>query len=341
MNSILENQTDSGLRKAAVLAASLDRDLADTLLEQLTEEQARHVRRLMVEMDDIDPSEQRRVIDEFSRAGATAPPSQPADGKSTGAELAGVELAGRLAAESREQPASLPEHSQPFLFLQDAEGAKLARVLEKERPQTIALVLSHLPSDRASRVLAGFPDDLQAEVVRRLVDLEETDPAILREVEQALQLRLSRQVHMQRRRVAGIEAVEGILAACDGPTSTRILDNPATYDEALAERIGPPVPHFDDLIRLDDGDLSVVFKATQPELALTALIGASETLIARILRRFPEPEAQTIRHKLDYPGPIRLSDVEEARRQIAELARRLAMEGKIRLSGPGEYSVQC
>ena len=173
---------------------------------------------------------------------------------------------------------------------------------------------------------------MKLEVIHRLVDLEETDPEILREVEQALASRLRQQVPMRRRRVAGVRAIEGILRACDGRVAGRIMQTLATHDRNLAEQVGPPALDFDGLTKLDAGALKVVFEAAEPELAMAALIGAPPMLIDRVLRWFPPADARTIRHKLDHPGPIRLSDVENARRQIAELARRLAVEGRIRLS---------
>lgn len=221
--------------------------------------------------------------------------------------------------------------ARPFRFLHEAEGEKLAQVLFAERPQTIALVLSHLPPEQAGGVLSRLQPNLQVDVIRRLVELEETDPEILREVERALQSRLSQQVHMQRRRVAGLKAVTGILEASGDQVAEQILGNLAAYDQPLAERLSLPALKFDDLTQLDDAALAAIFRTAEPELAMTALVGAPPELIDRILGRFAAPEAKTVRHKLDHPGPIRLSDVEAARSQVADLARRLARQGRIQL----------
>jgi flagellar motor switch protein FliG len=163
---------------------------------------------------------------------------------------------------------------------------------------------------------------LQAEVVRRLVDLEETDPVILREVEKALEARLSRQVQMQRRRVAGIGAISGILEESSGDVSMAILDNLAVRDHTLAEQLGPPPLHFDDLEELDDASLAAAFRAVEPPWVMPALLGASPRLIERALSGLPYDQAEEIRSQLQNPGPIRLSDVETARKRIAEIARR-------------------
>jgi flagellar motor switch protein FliG len=311
-----------GLRKAAILVASLDQAAADVILDQLGPEQARQVRRLAVELGDLDQQEQQRVIDEFFRVGPLMPEQCP-----PGIELDDG-LARRLALRPPEEentysePAAGSRANEPFRFLREAEADKLARLLGGERPQTIALVLSHLPPQQAGSVLARLQGALQAEVVRRLVDLEETAPEILREVEEALQSRLSQQVQMQRRRAAGLSAVANILQAADGRTGMQILDNLATHDQALAERLGPQPFSFDELAGADTRVLAALVRSADRGLLLTALIGAAPDLVERVLGEISPAEAQRIRGQLDHPGPLRLRDVEEARQQIARLAQR-------------------
>jgi flagellar motor switch protein FliG len=325
------NPSDQGIRKAAILAASLDRATADAMLEQLAPDEARRLRQAMVDIGRIDPREQRRVIEEFFRCGPGLPEKHSR----------GVELDDRLARKlgsphSPHAPGQSPGmpagKARPFRFLREAEGEKLARVLCGERPQTIALVLSHLPAEQAGGVLGRLQADLQVDVVHRLVELEETDPEILCEVERGLELRLSQQVQMQRRRVAGLKAVSGILEASSDQVAEQILGNLAAHDQPLAEKLRRPALRFDDLAQLDDAALVAIFRAAEPEVAMTALVGAPPELIDRILRQFAVPEAETVRHKLDHPGPLRLSDVEIARQQIADLARRLARQGRIQLT---------
>ncbi len=324
--------TDDGIRKAAILLSSLDRVSADAMLDALAPEQSQRVRQAAMELGPIDPKEQRRVIDEFRGVGPKVPPPQK--------QPPGIELGGRLAERlSRRQqpctagttPREIGVSRRPFEFLEEAETERLARILEEERPQTIALVLSHLPQKRAGSMLARLPGPLQADVIRRLVDLEETDLEILAEVEQALQSRLSEPAPPQRRRVAGLEAVHGILEASEGPLGMQILDNLGAHDRFLAERLAPPPVRFDDLARWDDATLAVVFRAATAELMITALIGAAPELIDRILSRLPPSQADTLCRKLHHPGPIRLKDVETARQRIADVARRLAIEGRIQI----------
>jgi flagellar motor switch protein FliG len=319
-----------GIRKAAVLVASLSRRAADRVLDQMDPQQAQAVRQMMVELGPIDPDEQRQVVEEFFRVRPMVPGKHPP----------GIELDGRLAERlslgatrfsSDEAPPCDPTEGPPFRFLRRAEAEKLAGLLASERPQAIALVLSHLPPEQVGNVLARLAPALQVDVIRRLVDLEETDPDILRDVERALEARFSEQVLMQRRRMAGVSAVAGILKASQRQVGVQILNNLASHDRQLAERLSPERFEFDEIGQLDDVTLATILNAAEPDLIVLALVGETPERIQRVLQALPESEAELVRHELDHLSPTRLSDVEEAQRQIAALARRLAMEGRIEL----------
>lgn len=327
-NSAFRLRPSEGLRKAAVLVASLEPAAADRLLEQMEPLEARRVRDAILALGPIDPNEQRAIVEEFFRIKPPGPDEQ----------LPGVELDTQLAeklslesgpADGANRATPTAGESRPFRFLQQAEDDKLARILASERPQTIALVLAHLSPEQAGAVLVRLAPALQAEVVRRLVDLEETQPEILREVERALESRLAEQVCMQRRRVAGLAAVAAILEASPPRVGMQILDNLATYDQRLADKFSPPRIGFADLERLDDRTLRTILEAADLQEIELALVGAAPALAERILGLLEPADAAAIRPHLAHPGPTRLSDVEEARHRIAELARRLAVARRL------------
>ena len=326
-----------GIRKAAVLVSSLDRKTAEVLLARMDPQQAERVRQAASQIEAIDDRERDEVLAEFRRLGPLLPEKQPA-----GIELEGG-LARRLARSApgpaaHSAPDAAPEEPQeahpsdpPFRFLREAEVDKLVKILAAERSQVTALVLSHLPPQGAGNVLARLAPALQVDVIRRLVDLEETDPAILREVERGLQRRLSEQVRMQRRRVAGLAAVTAILRAAQPRVGAKILDSLAQHDRPLMERLTPDRLEFADLMELDDRTLATTIAAADPEIVLLALVGAPPEWLDRFLAHIPEAEVKAIRFRLDHFGPVRLSDVDEARRRLADLANRLALEGRIEL----------
>ena len=160
-------------------------------------------------------------------------------------------------------------------FYPTPKHERLAQLLRSERPPTIALVLSHLPPRRAGEVLACFPPAMGVEVVRRLADIENTDPETVRNVEQALESRWTRQAAVDAGpAVGGPEAVGKILAACDPQMRGRILANLADHDRPLAERFGHREMAFDDIAQCDDATLLAILRAAEPEVAQAALLGA-------------------------------------------------------------------
>lgn len=299
------NRSSTTLRKAAILVAALDAPTADQLLDQMTPQQQALVRRLVVELGEVAPGEQQAVIEEFVEQGVPGDPAAPA------------------AARRSDAP--------PFRFLYRAPGERLTRILAGEHPQTVALVLSHLPADQAGDVLATLAPALQADVIRRLVELDEADPETLREVERGLQSRIFEHTRYEQRRRAGVQAVTGILAAADPHVKRRILANLAAHDHELAEQFTRQVFEFVDLARASDAALAEVLRAADADLVLLAFADAAPLLLDRVLSLLPAREARRLRQALETLGPTRLSDVAQAQRELARLARRLEAQGRLSL----------
>lgn len=322
--------SDDNLRRAAILVASLDGPAADRVLEQLPEEAAARVRRMLVELDEIDHDEQQRVIGEFvrSRPSALSAPRRAAPA------VGGVELeaglARRLSLDGYAAAASNPA-SRPFRFLHEAHSDTISPVLLGEHPQTIAIVVSHLPDDRAAALLATLDGELQADVIRRLVSLDQADPDILREVERGLESRLLEQAQVDRRRDAGLASIARMLEAATPAARRAILRNLAAHDRRLAAKLRPPALEFADLQQLDDEGLAAVLAAAEPEVARLALAGADPALVDRVLAQLSPAEARRVRRLIERLGPTRLSDVEQAQAELARIAHEMALQGRIDL----------
>lgn len=332
MNAALNNVK---LRKAAILVASLDTPTADAILGQMAEEQVAQVRRMMVELGEIEPEEQQRVIDEFFQG---SPPRRTVDEERGGGVELDAGLARRLEQGSAPEADGGAESSEqeriPFRFLREAHSGRLTPFLAGEHPQTIALVASHLPPQRAAGLLAALGASLQAEVLRRLADLEQADPEILLEVERGLESKIIESARSERRRTAGLNTVKGILQAADPSAKRTLLANLARHDRRLAGTLRPHQIEFSELERLDEAALAKVFSQATPELTYLALAGASQNLMDRLLGQLSPAETRQFTRAIENLGPMRLSDVEEAQQRIAELARQLALEGEIELPGP-------
>ncbi|HEX7378220.1 MAG TPA: FliG C-terminal domain-containing protein [Pirellulales bacterium] len=316
------SKKEDALRRAAILVLSLDDATADAVLDQLPENDAALVRRLMVDLDRVDADEERRAIDEFMRR-------RSLPRRESGVELQ-LGLANRMDA-VHAVPAAGLDDGRPFGFLRTARGERITPMITGEHPQTIAVVVSHLPDDRAAAVLASLDARLQAEVIQRLIDLDQADPEVIREVERALESRMLEQTQAEERRETGFASVARILEAAEPSLRRTIMTNLSRQDRLLAERLRPQRFEFEDLYAVDDATLTTIIAAAGMEISRLALAGADESLLERIVKPLTPPEAKKMRRLIEQLGPIRLSDVEEAQREVARIARQLALEGMIDL----------
>lgn len=328
----------TALRKAAILVASLDPASADGLLRQMEPGQAARVRAAVAELDTVDEQERRQVIHEFVQAGP-----RPVAADDDGVELA-EGLRAKLLPERPSAPAATqvgvpgsqarsgawsPDSAPPFGFLDEVDTAYLAPVLADEHPQTIALVVSHLEPHRAAEVLATLQPAVQAQAIRRMLDLGEPDREILREVEAAIERRVEAEQRRDARRAAGMATVMRLLKAADEHHEEQILTNVAVHDEPLAGVLHHRPGGVRSLEELDDRALLSVIEQADPEVAVLALAGSSPALVERLLAQFPPRAGHQLRRALAAMGPTRLSDLDEAREQLVELAQSLEAAGRI------------
>jgi flagellar motor switch protein FliG len=327
------SESNDNLRKAAILIATLDPKSADRLLAQMPSEQAQRLRRMVVQLGPIDPVEQENVVAQFVRVGPLVPQSQPA-----GIELESS-LAARLglaAAHSRgENPSTASSiDDSPFRFLHEAEYDELAHLLSREHPQTAAVVLAHLPPDRAAELVAALEDDLRVEVLRRLAYLDHADPETIREVERGIESWLHRRVGGGTLQT-GLAAVSQILHAAGSDVQRGVLARLANRDHRLAERLSrrasapPPEPpqkvpvSFDQLATWSSSALARVLAATEREILVLALAGARPSFVERIFAVLPADLTASLTEELDHLGPTPLRDIELAQTELAAIATRL------------------
>ena len=259
----------------------------------------------------------------------------------------GIELDGQLPADLHvggdaalvplQAPAAGDDAQCPrFHFLHEAPAESLSPYLEREHPQTIAVVVSHLPAGRAAQVLAALGTDLQLEVARRLVDLNETDPEILREVERGLESWICREVRGDGGRTAGMAALLNILEKADPLTKENILAHLGGESRQALTKAEPcepaaPPPAFADLERLDERPLGVVLAHAAPELLLLALAGASQGFAERAIALFPAAEGA----RCGGAGESWPDAVERRRRRATGIGRAGRPIGATRRHWPG------
>ena len=323
----------SGAKKAAVLLVSLEDDAAATLLKQLQEREIEEVTREVASMREIPRELRDAVLEEFYEIALAQ----------RWANEGGINYAKQLlmnTLDSKEanrilQQISTQVRRTPFAFLQKAESQNLLTFIQDEHPQTIALIVSHLPFHKASEILGGLPGPKQIEVVKRVANMEQTNPEVISEVERGLESRLSNLLSQSFEKFGGVEHVAEMLNLVDRTTEKGIMEGLESEDPDLVEQIRRLMFVFEDINLVNDkGIQSVLKEVDNDELAL-ALKTASDELQEKIFRNMSERAAQLIKEDMQYMGPVRVTDVEAAQQRIVDVVRRLEDAGEIIISGRG------
>ncbi|MDX1962537.1 MAG: FliG C-terminal domain-containing protein [Pirellulales bacterium] len=316
------------LEKAAVLISTLDRDSADRLLEQMTPAQAQLVRRAVLDLDDISPETQQAVLAEFlggaPAIGTTTAKISPLEEEFTEDEVTYTSGPGgvELSLHHNEQPAVTYEGDvsaawpgssarpvDPFAALHAAESDLLLRLLEREQPQTVAVVLAHLPPSRAAELLAKLPQRQQVDLARRMIDLDVTDSAVLQEIAAVFTREVEQHTRQQRRRASGVHRLAEILAVSAETTEHQVLQNLPHLREELAPRLrvlraprAAPLDSlrdqrvstralFADFQRLDPRHALHVLQISDPGDAVLALASAEADFVQSVGRELPRHQA--------------------------------------------------
>ena len=226
----------------------------------------------------------------------------------------------------------------PFSFLQKAESENLLTFIQDEHPQTIALILAHLPPQKASEILVGLPSAKQIEVVKRVANMEQTNPEVIREVERGLEHRLSDIVSQTFEKAGGVDTVAEILNLADRSTEKGIMEGLEAEDPDLVEQIRRLMFVFEDILLVNDKGIQAVLKEVDNTELSLALKTASEDLKEKIFKNMSERAAQLIKEDMQFMGPVRVSDVEAAQQKIVDIVRRLEDAGEIIIAGRGGES---
>ena len=323
----------NGLRKAAVLLLSMDSETSSKVLQLLPRQTVEEVTREIASIDLVNPEVSAAVINEFYNLAIAR----------RFVEQGGILYASRLLRKSLNQGEAdrimqQIEHQVnqlPFAFLQKTDSENLLTFIQDEHPQTIALVLAHLPSSKASEIMVGLPATKQIEVTSRVATMEQTNPEVIKEVEEGLELRLSGIVSQSLQKVGGVESVAEILNLADRTTEKNILEALETEDPDLVEQIRRLMFVFEDIILVNDKGIQSVLKEIDNDELSLALKTASDDLKDKMFRNMSERAVELVKEDMEYMGPVRISDVEAAQQRIVDVVRRLEDAGEIIIAGRG------
>lgn len=323
------------LKRAAIVMLSLDKSLGAKVLGMLPKEQVERLTQEISQTNDVSIDEQDMVITEFrDKLGHRTPIERGSLDFAT--ELLKESL-GADAATSIVDNVRKSMESVPFGFLQRVKGDDLFNFLSDEHPQTIALILSYLPTSLAADVLGELETEKQLDVVRRIANMEQTNPEIVREIENSLKARMASLFSEESERSGGVPLVAQILNVSDRKTSKGILDALGQDSSDLATEIQRLMFVFDDIVKLDKKSIQAVLKEVETSQWALALKGVSEELKQKIFGNLSSRAAENLKEEIAMLGQVKASEVESRQQEIVDVVRKLENAGLVVVSsGEGE-----
>jgi len=333
-----QRQSLSPRQKAAVLVIALGPEIAAQVLKHLRDEEVERLTLELANVRAVTPEQKAEVLEEFHHL-CQAKGYIQQGGIQFARELLQKALGGQKAQEIINRLTSSLQ-VRPFEFLRRADPSQLLNFIQNEHPQTIALILAYLYPPQAALILSGLPQEKRVEVARRLAVMDRTFPEVVKEVERTLERRLSSFMTQGAAAIGGLEAAVEVLNHVDRATEKAIMEYLEVEDPALAEEIKKRMFTFEDLVVLDDRAMQRVLREIdlQNDLPL-ALKGAGEAVREKIMKNLSQRAQENLKEAMDYLGPVRLRDVEEAQQKIVAVVRRLEEEGEIIVSRGGEAEI--
>lgn len=326
-------QTLSGRQKAAILLISLGPEVSAQIFKHLRDEEIEQLTLEIANVRKVDSSEKDSVLAEFhqiclaqeyiSQGGINY--AKDILQKALGEQKA-LEVINRLTATLQVRP---------FDFARKADPSQILNFIQNENAQTIALVLSYLQFDQASIILSSLPQEKQAEVARRIAMMDSTSPEVIAQVERVLEQKLSSTVTQDFATAGGIESIVSILNGVDRGTERTILDSLEIQDPELAEEIKKRMFVFEDIVNIDDRSIQRIIRDVENADLQLALKVASEEVREVVFKNMSKRMADTFREEMEFMGPVRLRDVEEAQTRIVTIIRKLEEAGEIIIARGG------
>ncbi|MEC1721857.1 flagellar motor switch protein FliG [Schinkia azotoformans] len=323
----------TGKQKAAILLISLGPEVSAQVYKHLSEEEIEKLTLEISSVKKVETKQKEDILDQFHQiALAQEYISQGGIGyaktvleKALGPEQA-ASIINRLTSSLQVKP---------FDFARKADPSQILNFIQNEHPQTIALILSYLDPEKAGQILSALPQEMQADIAKRIALMDSTSPEIINEVEQILERKLSTTVTQDYTQTGGIEAVVEVLNGVDRSTERTILDALEIQDPELAEEIKKRMFVFEDIVTLDNRAIQRVIRDCENGDLMLALKVASEEVREIVFKNMSKRMAETFIEEMEFMGPVRLRDVEEAQTRIVATIRRLEEAGEIVIARGG------
>ncbi|MBP8969048.1 MAG: flagellar motor switch protein FliG [Lachnospiraceae bacterium] len=323
----------SGLQKAAILLITLGPERSAGIFKHLKEEEIEELTLEIANTRTVGPDVKEEVLEEFY--GVCLAQQYIAEGgigyarelleKSLGSEKA-MDVIGRLTASLQVKP---------FEFVRKTDASQLINFIQDEHPQTIALILSYLAPQQAARIISGLAPDRQADVARRIAVMDRTSPDVIKEVEAILEQKLASLVNQDYTIIGGVDSVVEILNSVDRGTEKHIMESLEIEEPELADEIRKKMFVFEDILLLDDRSIQRILRDVDNNDLGIALKAANEQVQNAVFNNLSKRLATMIKEDMEFMGPVRMKDVEEAQQKIVNIIRKLEDSGEIVISRGG------
>lgn len=323
----------SGVQKAAILLIALGPEKSSLIFKHLKEEEIEELTLEIANTRSVTPQIKDEIIDEFYEICLAQ--QYIAEGginyakelleKALGSEKA-LDVIGKLTASLQVKP---------FEFVRKTDASQLLNFIQDEHPQTIALILSYLPAGQAALIISALPPDRQADVARRIAVMDRTSPDVIKEVEKVLESKLASLVNQDYTIIGGVDAVVDILNTVDRGTEKHIMETLEIEEPELADEIRKKMFVFEDILSLDDRAIQRVLRDVDNNDLAIALKGTTEDVQNVIFKNMSSRLVAMLQEDMEFMGPVRMKDVEEAQQKIVNIIRKLEDAGEIVISRGG------
>ena len=323
----------SGVQKAAVLLIALGPEKSSQIFKHLKEDEIEELTLEIANTRSVTPQLKEDIISEFYEICLAQ--QYIAEG--------GIGYAKELLEKALGEQKALDVISKlttslqvkPFEFVRKADASQILNFIQDEHPQTIALILSYLSAQQAALVMSALPPDRQADVAKRVATMDRTSPDVIKEVERVLETKLSSLVNQDYTVIGGVDAIVEILNAVDRGTEKHIMETLEIEDPELADEIRKKMFVFEDILLLDDRAIQRVLRDVDNNDLAVALKGSTEQVQNAIFNNLSKRLAAMIKEDMEFMGPVRMKDVEEAQQKIVNIIRKLEDSAEIIISRGG------
>ena len=322
-----------GVQKAAILLIALGPEKSATIFKHLKEEEIEELTLEIANTRSITPQVKEEVINEFYEVCLAQ--QYIAEG--------GIGYAKELLEKALGQDKAMDVISKltaslqvkPFEFVRKTDASQLFNFIQDEHPQTIALILSYLSPQQSASIIASLPPDRQSDVAKRIAMMDRTSPDVIKEVEKVLETKLASLVNQEYTIIGGVDAVVDILNTVDRGTEKHIMETLEIEEPELADEIRKKMFVFEDILLLDDRSIQRVLREVENSDLEMALKGANEEVQNAIFNNLSKRLAAMIKEDMEFMGPVRMKDVEEAQQKIVNIIRKLEDSAEIVISRGG------